>query len=329
MNLLLEFYELTYRYYGHYLTKQLVDCLGLTGNNILMENIVAELIQQAKEANHGYLSLKAKNLTTFPLEICSLSSLRILDISENDIKGIPPEIQGLSELVEINANDNQIESIPPEIGKLKKLTRLLLKNNPIQQISSSIKTLKLEQLDLQGSKLGIPPEILAKVSNASSLIDYYFSNETLPLREAKVILVGQGSVGKTSLVNRLIRNMYDVNEGKTNGIGITRWKVDINSERRSSPETINLNIWDFGGQEIMHATHQFFLTKRSLYLLVCNARNTESDNKLDYWLKMIRSFGGNSPIIVVGNKIDEHSFDIDRRGLFNKYPQIKAIIDPL
>lgn len=292
-----------------------------------MENTIAELIQQAKEGKDGYLSLKGKNLTDFPLDICSLTNLQTLDISDNRIKEFPPEIQGLSGLVQIEASNNQIGSIPPEIGKLKNLKRLFLQNNPIQQIPSSIKYLKLEQLDIQGSKLGVPPEILAKTTNAASLIDYYFSNETLPLREAKVILVGQPSVGKTSLVNRLVRNTYNANEGKTNGINITRWKVDIKTELNNSHETINLNIWDFGGQEIMHATHQFFLTKRSLYLLVCNARNSESDNKLDYWLKMIRSFGGDSPIIVIGNKTDEHPFDIDRTGLKSKYPQIQAFIE--
>lgn len=292
-----------------------------------MESTISELIQQAKEAKHSYLSLKGKGLDKFPMDVCSLMHLQTLDISENDIKEIPPEIQQLSNLIEFDASTNQIESVPPEIGKLKKLKKFFLQGNPIQQIPSSIKNLKLEQLDLQGSKLGIPPEILAKVTNASSLIDFYFSNETLPLSEAKVILVGQGSVGKTSLVNRLVKNTYNANEGKTNGISITRWKVDINKESRNSPETINLNIWDFGGQEIMHATHQFFLTKRSLYLLVCNVRNTESDNKLDYWLKMIRSFGGDSPIIVIGNKVDEHSFDIDKTGLRNKYPQIQAFVE--
>ena len=44
----------------------------------------------------------------------------------------------------------------------------------------------------------------------------------------------------------------------------------------------------------MHATHQFFLTKRSLYLVVLNAREGETRGRLDYWLKIIDSFGGDS-----------------------------------
>ena len=286
-----------------------------------------ELVQRAKETNPEVLLLNGQELSEFPGEICDLTNLRILDISDNNIRNLPPEIQSLKNLVELNANNNQIENIPVEIGKLSKLKRLSLQNNPIQQLPSSIKALKLEQLNLQGSKLNIPPEILARVTNASGIVEYYFSSETLPLREAKVILVGQSSTGKTSLINRLVHNTYNPHEGKTNGIAISEWSVNVLSEQGNTFEPIRLNIWDFGGQEIMHATHQFFLTKRSLYLLVCNSRNSEADNRLYYWLKIIRSFGGDSPVIVVGNKIDEQSFNIGRRELMNKYPQIRAIFD--
>jgi internalin A len=53
----------------------------------------------------------------------------------------------------------------------------------------------------------------------------------------------------------------------------------------------------------MHSTHQFFLTERSLYLLVLNGRQGHEDEDADYWLELIQSFGGNSPVIVVLNKI--------------------------
>ena len=77
----------------------------------------------------------------------------------------------------------------------------------------------------------------------------------------------------------------------------------------------------------MHATHQFFLTKRSLYLLVLDTRLGEDENRLEYWLKIIQSFGGDSPVIVVGNKCDQQALDLDRRGLQLKYPSIKAFVE--
>ncbi len=141
------------------------------------------------------------------------------------------------------------------------------------------------------------------------------------LNEAKLILVGQGSVGKTSLVKRLLDNTFDPYENKTEGIDIVKWWVSINDKK------IRINVWDFGGQEIMHATHQFFLTRRSLYLLVLDSRIDENENRIEYWLKIIQSFAAESPVIIVGNKIDQQPLYIDRRGLQLKYKNIKAIVE--
>ena len=136
-----------------------------------------------------------------------------------------------------------------------------------------------------------------------------------------MLLIGQGSVGKTSLVKRLVEGCFDPHENKTEGIDIRRWAVDVDGK------DIRLNVWDFGGQEIMYATHQFFLTRRSLYLLVLDTRLDEQENRLEYWLKIIQSFGGESPIIVVGNKTDQHPLDIDRNVLQSKYKSIKVFVE--
>jgi GTPase SAR1 family protein len=42
-------------------------------------------------------------------------------------------------------------------------------------------------------------------------------------------------------------------------------------------KNFRVNIWDFGGQEIYHQTHQFFLTERSLYALVADTRTENTD----------------------------------------------------
>jgi internalin A len=86
-------------------------------------------------------------------------------------------------------------------------------------------------------------------------------------------------------------------------------------------------MWDFGGQEIMHATHQFFLTRRSVYLVVLDARQGEEQNRIEYWLKLVNSLSGGSPVILVGNKCEGLRLDIDQRGLRAKYPNIVAILE--
>lgn len=182
---------------------------------------------------------------------------------------------------------------------------------------------KLKELDLRGNPLPIPPEILEVVDDPTRVTNYYFEHlagDKRPLNEAKMLIVGQGSVGKTSLVNRLIQDKFDEHEGKTEGIDIQPWLVNCQGT------DIRLNVWDFGGQEIMHATHQFFLTKRSLYVLVLDARQGEQESRIEYWLKLIQSFGGDSPIIVVSNKSDQHELDLDWTGLQRKYPAIKGFV---
>ena len=52
----------------------------------------------------------------------------------------------------------------------------------------------------------------------------------------------------------------------------------------------------------MHATHQFFFTKRSLYLLVLDASKDENESNLHNWLKMIQSYAEDAPVLVVINK---------------------------
>lgn len=191
----------------------------------------------------------------------------------------------------------------------------------------------LKILHLHGNdNLQIPPELLESTwrgqqdrKKVESILDYYYrtrEGEKRPLNEAKLILVGYGAVGKTSLVNRLLHHKFDKDSPQTQGIQITEWPIQLNGT-----EDVRLNIWDFGGQEIMYATHQFFLTQRSLYILVLNGRQGHEDADAEYWLNLIESFGEDSPVIVVLNKIKACSFDLNRRGLRQKFVNIADFIE--
>lgn len=141
-----------------------------------------------------------------------------------------------------------------------------------------------------------------------------------PLNEAKLILLGRGEVGKTCLVNRLVYDWFG-RTGMTRGVQITQWPVE------SGGETVRLHVWDFGGQEIQHATHQFFLTERSLYLVVLTGRAGAEDDDAEYWLKFVTTFGASSPTIVVLNKFKVQPFHVNRRALQEKYPFIRAFVE--
>jgi internalin A len=290
------------------------------------------------------LDLWNNQLTEFPPSIGKLVSLRELIAGVNNLVRIPSEIRNLKKLeiltlgtnlkyagaddflarwIATDTGDgrmNQLIDIPKGIGNLTELRFLDLGDNKLSKLPREIQRLKkLEVLWLRGNPLSLPPEILQKVANPEILFSIYF-NSRYPLNEVKMLFVGQGSVGKTSLIIRMLRNEFENNQAKTEGISINHWQPDDQSQ-------IALNVWDFGGQEIMHATHQFFLTKRSLYLLVLDSRLTQEENRVEYWLKIIQSFGGESPVLIVGNKIDQHPLDIDRTGLQKKYPNIVGILE--
>lgn len=269
------------------------------------------------------LYLSNNRITSLPTEIGRLSRLRVLRLGSNQLSKLPSTINQLNNLLTLDLIDNQLTDIPTEISELKKLVSLDLGKNKITSLPSGIGRLRrLRYLNLRENPLPVPPEILGRMDEPSAFINYYFDNKAKqPLNEIKLLVVGQGSVGKTSIIHRILDNIYNPTENKTEGIEIRRHKF------RADKSQYTINVWDFGGQEIMHATHQFFLTKRSLYLLVLDARLTQEENRVEYWLKIIQSFGGESPVLIAGNKTDQHPLDIDRTGLQRKYPNIVSILE--
>jgi internalin A len=248
--------------------------------------------------------------------IAALSNLQSLDFSGNQITEIPDAIAALSNLQMLALGSNKITKIPDVITQLVNLKLLVLENNPITNVPPEI----IRKGWGKATWLDGNPQAIFSYLKATAPTKQSSSNElktptVRPLNEIKVLLVGEGDVGKTSLLNRLLYDTFNPEECKTPGINIAQWHLP------EKPD-IRLNLWDFGGQKVMHATHQFFLTKRSLYLLVIDNRKNEQQNRVEYWLKLIQTYGGDSPIIIVGNCADEDYPHVKIRTLKKKYPQI-------
>ncbi|MEZ4432738.1 MAG: COR domain-containing protein [bacterium] len=160
--------------------------------------------------------------------------------------------------------------------------------------------------------IGLPPELLDSGDAPAILAAWrrYRGAEGAagalpPLNEARLLVVGNEAVGKTSLIRYLTTGApRDRSELKTPG-AVIHERIET---RSWAPDgcAVTLNVWDFGGQEIMHGTHRFFLSERCLYLLVLEARREDDDTVYD-WLKTIRNRGGDSPVLVVINKCDDDS----------------------
>lgn len=286
------------------------------------------------------LNLWGNQITTLPSEIGCLTQLEELHlgydwVTGEDLQGqlveLAPEVGHLSQLRELDLSHNMLTTLPPEIGQLTQLQVLDLSGNTLTSLPLEIAELtNLSELDLRHNTLPLPPEILERTDDPEAIIETYLgflAGQSQPLNEVKMVLVGQGGVGKTSLVACLLDGpeAFNASEPKTEGIDIRHWQLPLLTPVEE--KQIGVNVWDFGGQEIMHATHQFFLTHRTLYLLVLDTRLSEAENRLDYWLQIIRSFGGESPVILVGNKVDQQPLDVDQAGLYQKYDAVKAIVE--
>lgn len=270
-----------------------------------------------------HLYLNSNRITDFSF-LEDMSGLMVLNLSGCKLKNLH-FLLNLKNLTHLYLGDNQIAEID-FLKDFTHLTRLDLRNNRIRRLPPEIIDSNMDIYWTDVDKDGIllknnpieppPIEILKKGSHDIKIYLKSVFGKNQALNEVKVLLVGNGNSGKTSLMKRLCGEPFDRNEPQTHGINIQPREIKIKNE------SIKIHFWDFGGQEILHATHRFFLSRRSLYILVLDARGEE---KPEYWLQHIESFGGDSPVLVVMNKIDENqNFDVNRLFLQSKYPNIKG-----
>ena len=289
--------------------------LFLSGNQI--SQLPAEI---TKLTNLTTLFLGWNQMKELPAEIGQLANLTTLHLSGNWLSKLPAEITKLTNLTTLSLRGNQIIELPMEVTELTNLTTLDLRGNRISQLPAEItKLTNLTKFFLSENPLKSPPPEIAEkeVQVIFEYLHQLHKKETL-VNEAKMILVGQGDVGKTCLAKRLIYDEF-IEDKTTEGIDILKWSITAPTPEK---DEIKLNVWDFGGQDIYHATHQFFLTKRSVYLLVWNARKSRDYEHIYYWLHTIEAFGGDSPIILVLSKLNERNDDLNMTDIREKFPQI-------
>ncbi len=293
------------------------------------------------------LQLQNNSITSISLEICKLINLEVVDFGSNDISYIPPEIGKLKKLRWFSIVGNNISIIPPEIGNLHKIDVLFLNANKLEYLPKEIgQLINLRSLFAASNNLISLPTEISKLYNLS-FIDIRYNPLTHPpievcnqgmdairayfrqmgegkveLNEAKILIVGEGGAGKTTLLRRITEPGWEFAPGEktTHGINVKEWSFSDDGGKK-----IKTKIWDFGGQDIYHATHQFFLSKRALYLLVTDSRKQDVD--FFYWLDMVDALSGGSPVVIVKNEKDDRRQDIPEDELRRKYKNLGEILD--
>ena len=284
------------------------------------------------------LSATRIGMKTFPRWLAHLP-LESLDLSFNILGGLPdwlPEMRRLSTLWLVG--NERLKRLPPALFDMPALTRLGLWECPIREIPLDIlRASQLSYLAIDEKRLESPPPEVA-TQGLDAIRDYWRQRDEAGidyLCEAKLIILGEGGAGKSTLVRKILDPgcAVDPQEMSTEGIDVARYQFPTTIRPRAADGTADgnagttppqalqrdfqVNIWDFGGQEIYHATHQFFLTRRSVYLLVCDDRKEDTD--FAYWLQAVEALSDGSPLLIIQNEKQDRSRDIglaDLRGRF-------------
>lgn len=292
------------------------------------------------------------------LGIESLKEIKRLNLGGTKVDPIP-DFSTMEQLQELSLWDVQHEQIDG-FKNLRSLRELTLSGSKIREIPSSIRGIKtLRYLDLSELHLDALPEWLPElgldftkrifqkgivltdtlVKNVDmSIFDGKHSQEDIlkwfearkkqgetPLNEIKVVFLGNGDVGKSHTIARLLRDGKKPGKaftGKsTPGIAISDKTYPVNGQ------DIRVHFWDFGGQDILYSMHRMFLTERTIYVILVDARNETRGSQAREWLDTIRSFAGDASVLLAVNKMDENpSATLDERGLMEEYPNLKKII---
>lgn len=102
---------------------------------------------------------------------------------------------------------------------------------------------------------------------------------------AKVVLLGEGTAGKTSLAHRLIADDYVVKD-RTHGMNVWRLELPLPADATLEREAL---LWDLAGQEDYRLIHQLFLEQTTLALLLVNPQKNDPFVEAGDWLKALKT----------------------------------------
>lgn len=281
--------------------------LVLADNSLTRIQLSTDDVTTLGESDDAEWSLigMAKSRLIFP-------NLSMLDISNNCLKEIPASIHELTNLSVLNLSGNMdITELPPHMGLLSRLWNLNTRGCSLQDpLRSMIDSKKYKTMDIVGYLKSV-------------------YEDARPYARMKLMVVGVQGIGKTSLLEQLraegsargkkpvdhwAKRMghRHINQKTSRGINMSTVGVDIGDwvcekkvRGQSHHGPVVFRTWDFGGQREYYATHQYFLSKRSLYLVlwrIIDGRRGLAE--VLQWLGNIQARAPNSPVIIVGTHYD-------------------------
>ncbi|XP_019614119.1 PREDICTED: malignant fibrous histiocytoma-amplified sequence 1 homolog [Branchiostoma belcheri] len=238
--------------------------------------VVCRLIQLER------LHLLGNQLQTLPAEIGQLTNVKHMDLSWCKLRTLPPEVWGLTQLEWLDLRSNQLQTLPAEIGQLTTLCHMDVSDNPL---------------------IKPPTEVCRQgIAAVRQYFDELARSEERISAHMKVVFLGETMAGKTSLVRTLCsgKSTLTEEEDRTHCVEITKWETNDN---------ITFEVYDFGGHDVYHLTHQFFLTPDAFYLLLVNLQTYRCSEEryteaVGFWLDTLNARVPGAVVSIVGSKKD-------------------------
>lgn len=325
--------------------------------------------------------------------LAQLSNLTILDLKENKITSISG-LEGNKNLKTLGLTGNRIGSTAG-MAQLTSLQTLYLAHNVVEDLGALVKLPQLQRIILTNNKItSIKPLLGHIIQGLPVSLDYSFNEQdrgiylaenillnepsvevlkqgreaivkyfedadihgTTRLEIVKMILVGNSRVGKTNFSEYIRTGKISETSYSTHLLDIKPWKPAF--LKSATDNLMQVNIFDFGGQDYYHDAHRMYYSHDTAYVLLWDVstnkyqekeENEESGNKityenfpLEYWLESIKynlqgkadgDLRGNNKnedgesiplknLLVLQNKIDLSEGLLNQQTLVNKYPNI-------
>ena len=269
--------------------------------------------------------------------LSTLESLQSLSLWSSKVSDLSP-LSDLTNLQSLDLDDTQVSDLSPLEGKVWKrlslrnlgsvtgLDHTFFKDNFSAPSSEAVDSERSPRFSFEGTyPANIASDFLRGLEGQhllQALLDHSRSKTQL-YSDIKAVLLGNGQVGKTSLIHAL-RGKRGMMCESTHGIDVSYFDLekDLGLSKSNAGSTSEppgqIHLWDFGGQDLYHETHRHFMKQAGIYILAWNPASEAADHhvingdrfpnhKLRYWLELIERYSReNAQILIVQTQADRY-----------------------